>query len=267
MCQEETSEIESVYLDSQSVDSIPEPSPELKPETPEEEDPLPLEFLQSIEPDLFEDFGNTSRYFCQRRPSIHVTPTDPLDENYLRETIQELTTLISNEWLKEGESSLTPIHLNSPSSSLRCRLQDQDVEALYNPTVGANLMSDEFALAFLGNYKLTPTDRQLKRPSGSLTSSYRILTDMPFWHYDVKVRLNFHVFEDLDFDCLIGHPLKALFKDVPKEGCLNIKLGKDTLHIQVDRALKFSVEDLPTPEPIEEIMATSTLESFDLNLE
>jgi hypothetical protein len=33
------------------------------------------------------------------------------------------------------------------------------VDTLYNPTVGANLMSDEFALAFLGNYMLTPTDR------------------------------------------------------------------------------------------------------------
>ena len=128
-------------------------------------------------------------------------------------------------------------------------------------------MSDEFALAFLGNYKLTPTDRQLKRPSGSLTSSYEILTDVPFWHDDVKVRLNFHVFEDLNFDFLIGHPLKALFKDVPKDGCPNIKLGKDSFHILVDRALTCSVEDLPTPEPIEEIMATSTFESFDSNLE
>ena len=68
--------------------------------------------------------------------------------------IQELTTLISNEWLQEGELSLSPISLNSPSSSFRCRLQDQNVDALYSPAVGANLMSDEFALAFLGNYKL-----------------------------------------------------------------------------------------------------------------
>ena len=142
--------------------------------------------------------------------------------------------LISNEWLQEGEPSLTPIHLNSPSSSFRCHLRDQDVDALYNPTVGANLMSNEFALAFLGNNKLTPIDRQLKSPSGSLTSSYGILTDVSFWHDDVKVRLNFHVFEDLNFDFLIGHPLKALLKDVPKEEYLNIKLGKDTLHIPVD---------------------------------
>ena len=111
-------------------------------------------------------------------------------------------------------------------------------------------MSDEFALVFLGNYKLTPTDRQLKRPSDSHTTSYEILTDVPFWHDDVKVHLNFHVFEDLNFDFLIGHPLKALFKDVPKQGCLNIKLGKDTFHILVDRALTCLVEDLPIPEPI-----------------
>ena len=141
------------------------------------------------------------------------------------------------------------------------------MDALYNPTVEANLMSDEFALAFLGNYKLTPTDRQLKRPSGSLASSYGILTNVPFWHYDVKVRLNFHVFEDLNFDFLIGHPLKALLKDVPKEGYLNIKLGKDTLHIPIDRALKCSVEDPPILEPIEKIMATSVLETFESDLE
>ena len=118
MHQEEPSETEPEPLENQSIGSTSEPSPELKPETPEEEDSLPPEFLRSIEYDLFEDFGNTSRYFCEKRPSIPVTTTDPLDENYLWETILELTTLISNEWLKERESSLTPIHLNSPSSSL-----------------------------------------------------------------------------------------------------------------------------------------------------
>ena len=61
--QEEALEIESEPTESQSLDSTPEPSPELKPETLEEEDPLPLEFLRSIEYDLFEDFGNTSKYF------------------------------------------------------------------------------------------------------------------------------------------------------------------------------------------------------------
>ena len=90
---------------------------------------------------------------------------------------------------------------------------------------------------------------------------------MSFWHDDVKVQLNVHVFEDLNFDFLIGHPTKTLLKDVPKEGYLNIKLGKDTLHIPIDRALKCSVEDPPILEPIEKIMATSVLETFESDLE
>ena len=59
---EEVPAIESEQLESQSVDSTPRPSPKLKSETPEEEDPHPLEFLQNFEEDLFEDYGNTSNY-------------------------------------------------------------------------------------------------------------------------------------------------------------------------------------------------------------
>ena len=60
MRQEESSEIELEPLERQPVGSTLEPSPKLKPETLEEEDSLPPEFLRSIEYDLFEDFGNTS---------------------------------------------------------------------------------------------------------------------------------------------------------------------------------------------------------------
>ena len=111
---------------------------------------------------------------------------------------------MSIKWL-QGESSLKLIQLDSPSSSFCCRLQNHDVDTLYNPTVGANLMSDEFVLALLGNITLIPTDRKLRRPSDSLVSSYGILKNVSFWHGDVKLPLNFYVFEDLN----IG-------KDVPK---------------------------------------------------
>ena len=80
-----------------------------------------------------------------------------------------------NEWLQEGELSLNPIQFDSPSSSFYCIIRDQDVEALYNPTVGANLMSNEFALAFLGSMTLTLTEQKLKRPSDSLLNSYGVL--------------------------------------------------------------------------------------------
>ena len=66
MRQAEPSEIESESPESQSVDLIYETTPEHKSETSEEDDPLRPKFLRSIESDVFEDFGNTSRYFYQK---------------------------------------------------------------------------------------------------------------------------------------------------------------------------------------------------------
>jgi len=57
--QEKDPDIESESLESQSLYSTPEPSHELKHEIPEEEDPLPAQFLRSTEDGLFKDFGNT----------------------------------------------------------------------------------------------------------------------------------------------------------------------------------------------------------------
>ena len=88
---------------------------------------------------------------------------------------QELTAVMSNKWLQEGELLLKPINFNPPSLSFHCVVRDQDVEALYNPTIGGNLMSNEFALAFLGSMTLTLTEQKLKRPSDSLLNSYGVL--------------------------------------------------------------------------------------------
>ena len=90
---------------------------------------------------------------------------------------------------------------------------------------------------------------------------------MSFWHGDVKVYLNFHVFEDFDFNFLIGHPIKGLLKDAPKSGSLNINIGKEYLLVPVTRAIHCSMEDPPTIEPIEEVMATSILDTPDSDLE
>ena len=134
--------------------------------------------------------------------------------------------MMSDEWLKEGELSSKPIQINSPSSSLHCRIKNQDVDVLNNPTVGANLISNEFALAFLDDEILVPTDRKLKRSVGSLVSSYGVIKNVSLRHDDVMVVLDFHVFEGLNFDFLIGYPIKALLKDIPNSRTLNIKIEK-----------------------------------------
>jgi len=127
---------------------------------------------------------------------------DASEKEYLHETIKDITIMMSDEWLKEGELSSKFIQINSPSSSLHCRIKNQDVDVLYNPTVGANLISDEFALAFLGDEVLVLTDRKLKRSAGSFVSSYG--GDKKMCLYDTMMSLSFWTSMSLRMSTLIS---------------------------------------------------------------
>ena len=96
--------------------------------------------------------------------------------------------------MAEGRRVVLETHSDQfPSSSLYCCIKNQDMDVLYNPTVGANLILDEFALAFLGDEVLVPTDRKLKR-SRSFVNSYGVIKNVSLRHDDVRVVLDFHVF-------------------------------------------------------------------------
>jgi hypothetical protein len=83
-------------------------------------------------------------------------------------------------------------------------------------------MSNFVALTFLGNETLAPTSKIFKSSSGSLIEGYWILQNVCVRHKDVDASLDFYVFEFLDFDLLIGHPIEMLFLDVQKLGNLDI---------------------------------------------
>jgi len=83
------------------IASLERPSSKL--EEPEEgSQPLDLPYFEDV---FFKDFRNTSKYSCQKRPPIPITPHGPLDDAFLKESIKELTALISSEWVHEVEHS------------------------------------------------------------------------------------------------------------------------------------------------------------------
>ena len=87
-----------------------------------------------------------------------------------------------------------------------------------------------------------------------------MIKNVSIWHEDVKVILDFHVFEDLNFDFLIGYPIKSLLKDVPNSGSLNISIGKEFLLVPISRSMNCSLKDSPIIEPIKEVMAISVFD-------
>ena len=82
---------------------------------------------------------------------------------------------------------------------------------LYNPNVEANLMSKSFALTCLGEEPRAPTVKSFRIALHSSLKGLRILHNITLHHGNVEMALNFLVFDIIDFDILIGHPLEKLF--------------------------------------------------------
>jgi hypothetical protein len=87
---------------------------------------------------------------------------DLLDKEFLKESIRELTTIMSKEWIEEVESSSEAIHIHTPSLIIQCNIRDDMVGVHYNPTVGANVMSTSFASAYFCNEPHDLTNKALR---------------------------------------------------------------------------------------------------------
>ena len=122
---EKTLEKEPVIVEPKPLATPLEASTILQiPKPPKKEEIPHLENMFEFEDELFFDFGNTSNYYAIRKSSAPSAPNqhlaNPTEEKFLKKTMKELTTIVSNEWL--GESKLSPevIYLDSPSSSIHC---------------------------------------------------------------------------------------------------------------------------------------------------
>jgi len=130
-----------------------------------------------------------------KRPPIPVTPHEPLDDAFLKESIKELTALISSEWVDEVESSYEEIQIQTPSLPIQCKVARIMVDLLYNPIVGANLMSASFAHTYLGDEALAPTSKHFRVGPLLSLKGLGILHKITVHHNNVEMALDFHVFE------------------------------------------------------------------------
>jgi len=142
------------------VDTLPNsPSTLAIPSSePQKEEIPPPDFMLDIESDLFADFGNILNYHSINRPQNGSFSICLPTEHQLR----ELISVMSSEWLEESELSSDVIRLDTPPITIRCAYDSDQFDALYNPVVGINIMSESFELKLFKNLVLTPTMKVIK---------------------------------------------------------------------------------------------------------
>ena len=69
------------------------------------------------------------------------------------------------------------------------------MDVLYNPTVGANIMSASFVSAYFSNEHLAPTNKSLRVIPRSSLKGRGILHSAKLHHGDVVMALDFHIFD------------------------------------------------------------------------
>jgi len=193
----ETSSADATIATSQAVE------PEPQSQTPPREEVIhPLEYPLNIEMDLFADYGNVSKQPMQKRN--HNAPKEQvssrLEACYLKATAQGLMTVMSSEWLKESEASSDVIRLLSCFTTIRCLISRTPTDSLYDPAIGASVMSKNLASRLLGEEPLVPTKKFLKLPSRELVESCGLAQNVSVVINKVHVLLNFYIFDVEDID-------------------------------------------------------------------
>ena len=157
---------------------------------------------------------------------------------------------MSSDWLKESEASSDVIRLLSYFTTIRCLISRTPIDSLYDPAIGAFVMSKNLALTILGEEPLVPTEKFHKLTFGELVESCGLAQNVYVVINKVHVLLNFYIFDVEDIDLLIGHPLMR-FIDGFHSGHLKGQIGKNlNLCIPYDGSINAKIEPNPKTDPI-----------------
>ena len=88
-------------------------------------------------------------------------------------------------------------------------MRGNTVDAVHDPTVRACIIPETLLDTLVGDVPLIPTDGLFHSPRWRCAFPYKGITrDVPITIDDIEVRLDFHVYDIVDSDLLLGFPLE-----------------------------------------------------------
>ena len=228
---------ESNPLSSISSDSAIEPSPGLG--TPEEEEIQSSEFFSQFEDNSSGNIRYTLNHPRHKKLAASLCLYETLNE------VPQHAPIV--DWSKEVEHIFEAIQISSSFTTIHCSMKGNIVEALHDPTVEACIIPECLLVTLVGKKPLTLTNKYLRSPLGLFFDCWGIARDMPITIDKIKVCLDFHIFDILDFDLLLGYLLDQLLT-VP-HGSQDENLKKITASTAASRLENLMARPLSDPWP------------------
>jgi hypothetical protein len=187
------------------------------------------------------------------RPMVPPLPHDPPTETSIMDAMEK-------KWSTGVEHFSEALWICSPSTFLPCSIKGITIEAHLNPSMEVNIMPWHLVYTLLGNMMLRPSDKLLKSCLfGHILKCQGVACAVPLLVDKIKVNLDFHIFDVLDLDLLLGSHIEKLL-DAPR-GSLDKKLWETVFAITPLFSENAMVTPLPKQNPFKEMMHVSPLAS------
>ena len=135
------------------------------------------------------------------------------------------------------------------------------IEGHINPVMEVNVLPWHLANNLLGNVTLRPSDTLLKNcPSGHILECRGVASVVPLMIDKIEVNLDFHIFDILDFDLLLGSLLEKL---LASQGSLDEMLRKTASATATSCLENTMVKHFPELNPLKEMVHKSPFMSSE----
>jgi hypothetical protein len=236
-----------------SHDSSREPSPE--PRTPKEEEIQPLEFAHVFEDDSSRDITNTSNHYKHKNLMASIDLYEVLDEVWNHGTIVDWSP-------QKSEPTSEAIRVSSISMTIHCSMRGNTVDAVHDPTARACIIPKVLLDTLVGDMPLTPTDRCFRSFEWNYLFPCRgIARDMLIIIDKIEVCLDFHIYDIMDFDPLLGFPLDELLDK--SQGSIDHKLRESDFATSITGPGPALANPCPKKDPLKERVHVSSFVSSE----
>ena len=151
-------------------------------------------------------------------PTVPPSSPDPLHKQFLEEVVEV-------EQSDGARCFSEDVWTSTPSTIRPCSIGGITIEAHVNPIMEVNIMPWHLAYTLLGDVTLRSSDKLLKCcPFGHIIECRGVASAVLLTLDKIEVHLDFHIFDVLDFDLLIGYPLEISLTS--HQGSLARLLGK-----------------------------------------
>jgi hypothetical protein len=169
---------------------------------------------------------------------------------------------MEKKWSSGVEHFSEELWICSPSMILPCSIKGITIEAHLNPVMEVNIMPWHLAYTLLGNVTLRPSDKLLEScPPGHILECRGVACVVPLLVDKIMVNLDFHVFDVLDLDLLLGSHIEKILD--ASRGSLDKKFREAVWATTPLFPENSMVTSLPKQNPFEEMMRASSFVSSE----